>query len=286
MSAQLVVHTVGRCHEVDPFTGHTRQTNVVSTGGNYESFAYDDQDPDAPYGVRYFTTEDSDRGALTRYTPAAAAYETGNNYDILTSSGGTYEYLLLNPSDNTFTWTTSRSAGRSNANAYFRASEGIDVHNRILSFTAKTNKQLFTLDLEAGTYVETSTVSGLFNLVRLKGPRDMYVLPACRTSSPLPPFNNNCSNPTKLGASLAKEISFTSPRTVEGVATSTGAMARATTSQSSGANATEQRPLDWRSARTASSCTLHSSRTPTSTRSGARTGCRSTAQSQKRSTIA
>ena len=45
-----------------------------------------------------------------------------------------------------------------------RASEGIDVHNRILSFTAKTNKQLFTLDLEAGTYVETSTVSGAFNL--------------------------------------------------------------------------------------------------------------------------
>lgn len=46
----------GHCHEVDPLTGHAAQTNLVARGGNYESFAYDNQDPVAN---RYFVTEDS-----------------------------------------------------------------------------------------------------------------------------------------------------------------------------------------------------------------------------------
>ncbi len=67
-------------------------------GGNYESFAfafaYDDQDPDVE--ARFFTTEDSGNGPLVRYTPAEAAFNTGNKYDILTSEGGIHDYLVLN----------------------------------------------------------------------------------------------------------------------------------------------------------------------------------------------
>ena len=55
----------GQCYEVDPNTGNTQQTNVVSQGGNYESFAQDPDDPDVQ--ARFYTTEDTDNGALVRY---------------------------------------------------------------------------------------------------------------------------------------------------------------------------------------------------------------------------
>jgi len=153
----------GYCHEVDPYTKFTQKVQVVARGGNYESFAYDDQDPSAPNGNRFFITEDSGDGALTRYTPADSAY-TGNNYDILNSANGVYEYLVLNESQATFTWSTSYSAGKTSASDFFENSEGIDVHDRILSFTAKAEKLLYTLDLEQQTYIVTSTVSGAFDL--------------------------------------------------------------------------------------------------------------------------
>lgn len=154
--------SVGRCHEVDPHTGYTSQVNVVAQGGNYESFAYDDQDPDVE--ARFFTTEDSSSGALVRYTPAAAAFTTGNNYDILNSPGGTYDYLVLNRSAGTFSWSTNIGAGETSANQSFPNSEGIDVHNRILNFVSKVNQELITLDLAAMTYTISSTRSGAFNL--------------------------------------------------------------------------------------------------------------------------
>lgn len=156
--------SVGRCHEVDPHTGYFSQVNVVATGGNYESFAYDDQDPTAPSNTRYFVTEDSSDGALTRYTPHPDAYDTNSNYDILKSPNGVYEYLILNDNDMTFSWSTSLSAGRSSASAIFPRSEGIDVHDRILSFVAKRVQKLFTLDLELETWSVSSTASGAFDL--------------------------------------------------------------------------------------------------------------------------
>jgi len=152
----------GYCHEVDPHTGHTREVNVVAVGGNYESFAYDDQDPTAPGNTRYFVTEDATRGALTRYTPDPEAYE-GGNYDILSSSGGVHEYLILD-NDGTFDWTTNREDGRDNAEDFFPKTEGIDVHDRILNFVSKVEQRLFTLDLGAQTWSDSSTVSGAFDL--------------------------------------------------------------------------------------------------------------------------
>ena len=54
----------GRCYKVDPYTGYTGLTNVAPQGGNYESVAYDNQDPEA---TRFFLTEDHERGALVRF---------------------------------------------------------------------------------------------------------------------------------------------------------------------------------------------------------------------------
>jgi secreted PhoX family phosphatase len=150
----------GFCWEVDPFTGHTAQTNAVIVGGNYESFAYDDQDPDVE--ARFFTTEDSGNGPLVRYTPAPSAFNTTSNYDILTSDGGTHEYLVLN-ADGTFDWSSDVIAGETSASDYFPNAEGIDVINRQLFFVSKVDKELFELDLAAGTWVSSSTVSGAFD---------------------------------------------------------------------------------------------------------------------------
>eukprot|EP00568_Trieres_chinensis_P005328 CAMPEP_0183307298 /NCGR_PEP_ID=MMETSP0160_2-20130417/17246_1 /TAXON_ID=2839 ORGANISM="Odontella Sinensis, Strain Grunow 1884" /NCGR_SAMPLE_ID=MMETSP0160_2 /ASSEMBLY_ACC=CAM_ASM_000250 /LENGTH=529 /DNA_ID=CAMNT_0025470853 /DNA_START=33 /DNA_END=1622 /DNA_ORIENTATION=- len=157
----------GRLFEVDPHTGYTSEIKAVDEGGNWESFAYDDNDPDVT--ARFFTTEDSGNGALVRYTPAAAAFSTGNNYDILNSTGGTYDFLVLSecgppPSGGTFTWSPIRSQGEQSASNCFPGSEGIDVHNRMLYFVSKSNKELFILDLAAGTFSLSSTFSGAFNL--------------------------------------------------------------------------------------------------------------------------
>jgi len=153
----------GYCWEVDPHTGFTQRVNVVAQGGNYESFAYDDQDLTAPFNTRYFVTEDSSTGALTRYTPHEKAYESGDTRDYLSTKDGTYEYLILDK-NGSFSWTEDLTDGEDNAEKYFQNTEGIDVHNRILSFTSKEFKLLFTLDLEEGTWESSSTLSGAFDL--------------------------------------------------------------------------------------------------------------------------
>jgi len=70
----------------------------------------------------------------------------------------------LNTANGTFSWSTNRTDGEANALDLFPNTEGIDVHNRILNFVSKKKKSLFTLDLEAGTWKSTSTVSGAFDL--------------------------------------------------------------------------------------------------------------------------
>lgn len=152
--------STGYCYEVDPFTGHTSQVKNVLEGGNYESFAYDNQDPDVT--ARFFTTEDASNGALVRYTPHSSAY--ASNYTILTTDNGLYDYLVLNSVDGTFSWSSDIVDGEASASALFPNSEGIDVHNRVLNFVSKVKKELFTLDLVAGTWASTSTVSGAFDL--------------------------------------------------------------------------------------------------------------------------
>jgi len=72
--------------EVDPHTGYTNQTKVVDQGGNYEPFAYHNQDPDVE--ARFLTTKDHSDGALDRYTPYMDAFMTNNSHDILTTENG------------------------------------------------------------------------------------------------------------------------------------------------------------------------------------------------------
>lgn len=151
----------GRVHEVDPNTGFTQVTKAADEGGNYESFAYDDQDPDVT--ARFFTTEDASNGALIRYTPTASAFGTGNSSHILTTDGGTYEYLVLNE-DGSFTWSDVRSEGENSASEWFPQAEGIDVLSRELFFVSKAEKKLFVLDLATLTWTNTTTISGAFNL--------------------------------------------------------------------------------------------------------------------------
>lgn len=166
--------TSGFLYEVDPYTGHTKKINAVANGGNYESFAYDDQDPHA---IRYFVTEDVEDGALVRYTPHESAYETGNKYDILSSKDGTHEYLVLS-NDGTFEWSAKENDGKKCASKFFPNAEGIDVHDRVLYVVSKEKKLLFELDLSAQTWTKSSTVSGAFNLQpdqlgRIVGERDV-----------------------------------------------------------------------------------------------------------------
>jgi len=154
----------GRVWQTDP-AGNiaSRRTEVVAEGGNYESFAYDDRRtvPD------FFTTEDSSDGPLVHFIPDSAGRACYNQANPAarwcTLESGSYSYLKLNSNGNggTFEWVTKKNDA--NGDDYPNA-EGIDVVDGILYFVSKTDKKLFTLDLDQMTYNRTSTVSGAFNL--------------------------------------------------------------------------------------------------------------------------
>ena len=155
----------GFCWEVDPNSGYTKKVKNVPVGGNYESFAYYKEPVgDGTFIARFYTTEDAWTGPLTRYTPTQSALNTGDNYDILDSAGGSYDYVVLND-DRTFTWSSDRDVGPGDINSegYFPKAEGINVYNGILNFVSKEEKMLFTLDLEQETWTKSSTNSGLFD---------------------------------------------------------------------------------------------------------------------------
>jgi hypothetical protein len=161
----------GQVWEVDPYhngLGSGRQTVIGGTGGNYESFAYDNRNPNFP---TFYVTHDSSNGGMVRFTPnptvVQAAITTGDYSSVLTTMGQLH-YLVLSPDTlgsnvGTFSWTTSRSVGDANASAYYPGSEGIDIRNGFLYFTAKSNRHLFVLDLDNLTYVRSSTISGAFD---------------------------------------------------------------------------------------------------------------------------
>ena len=109
--------------------------------------------------------EDNVQGALARYTPTNPIW--GNNeWDMLHGPGVT-DYLVLIPGVNgtngTFYWTPDRHTAKMNAQLYYPHSEGIDVHENQLFFVCKQIKMLFTLNLDDGTYLRSSTQSGLFD---------------------------------------------------------------------------------------------------------------------------
>ena len=133
-------------------------------GDSYESVAYDARDSSRPHF--FLTTDSYDGHLLIRFSPDEGivmhAIESDSYWPILSSSGSK-KYLVLDPEDGTFIWSSGLSDGQISASKHFQNSEGIDVRDGMLYFTSKTNKRLYILDLDAGTYTESSTESGAFN---------------------------------------------------------------------------------------------------------------------------
>jgi hypothetical protein len=152
----------GRIYQVDPFGEKPAQEMTLGNdGGRWESFAYDTRNPHQP---RFYATEDSDKGALARFTPLNP--DLDQKWDIL-HGPGVSEYLVLHPTldreSGTFSWTSNRDDAKDNARLYYRNSEGIDVYKNQLFFVCKNMRMLFELNLDDGTYTRSSTESGLFD---------------------------------------------------------------------------------------------------------------------------
>lgn len=153
----------GEVYETYPDGATPQLTKLGTPKGNFESVAQDDD-------WNFYVTNDSSSGELRRYRPAQAvidaAVSSGDYSNVLTSNGGTMDYLILsgNTATGTFSWSSDYQAGRSSANQHgFPYAEGIDFRNGNLYFVSKTTKRLFILDLNAQTFERFSTVSGAFN---------------------------------------------------------------------------------------------------------------------------
>lgn len=152
----------GQLYQVSPFG--ERDADILTLGndgGRFESFAFDVRNESEPY---YFVTEDHSKGALRRFAP-----ETPNWSDPWESlhSNGTTDFLLLKPIRNKdrgrFRWTSDQENAKNNAKKYYPHTEGIDCRSGHLYFVSKTLKQLYDLDLDAGTYRNSTTTHGLFD---------------------------------------------------------------------------------------------------------------------------
>lgn len=150
----------GQIYEVDP---HGRlppnRTVLGDGGGNFESAAYDNRNPAAP---RFFVTNDKESGEIRRFTPDPGPVSAGRYHSILTTPG-VMEYLVLYPASGTFRWSTSKSQGQASAKENFRSCEGIGVRGQFLHFVSKKDYNMFILDLDAGTYKQSSTESRDFD---------------------------------------------------------------------------------------------------------------------------
>lgn len=126
-----------------------QKTVIGGSGGNYESVAIDKRDPFQP---KIFLTEDSEYGALRKFTPQRSQ---NPNWDTLHGSGTT-EYLEFT-SGSRFKWTTNLQAARNSQATYYPNVEGIDFRDGKLYFVSKKTSKLYVLNLEAGKYTATST---------------------------------------------------------------------------------------------------------------------------------
>ena len=155
----------GQCWEVHPEEHwDPRMTKMGGEeGGKFESAAFDDRNW---HELKAFVTMDRSKGALRRFSPNSIVLERaireGDFFDVL-HQDGTIDYLELFPESKTFQWTESRELGELSAKNYFPNAEGIDVHDGVLYFVSKANKELFTLNLDTHEYSSSSTESGPFN---------------------------------------------------------------------------------------------------------------------------
>ena len=131
--------------------------------GKFESAICDDRNMRR---LNCFATLDSENESLRRYAPNVSVLEnaisTGDYSRVMHSPGGRLSYLLLNPTTRTFSWTMNKSNADSVAKKIYPNAEGIDHHDGMLYFVSKIKHELFTLDLDKGTYQVSSTKSGSF----------------------------------------------------------------------------------------------------------------------------
>ncbi|KAL7547523.1 hypothetical protein ACHAWF_012738 [Thalassiosira exigua] len=139
-------HEAGQCYEIDPVSEKTQMTVLGGDGGQYESVACDDRDPS---NLKFFTTEDHERGALRRY-------ETGDYGWGALHGGGTTTFLNVLDDEN-YEWTTDEELARDSAEKYYPKTEGVQVHEGKLYFMSKEDESLIVLDLEDMTYETEAT---------------------------------------------------------------------------------------------------------------------------------
>ena len=159
------VEFTGQIYQVDPLGLRDPELITLgSDGGRWESFAYDDRNQSQPY---FFATEDHNKGTVRRFTPDPAYLDWETDpWSMLTAPGIT-DYLELYPNatnnGGTFAWTDDILSAKNNARAIYPQTEGIDVDDGIMYFVCKNIRQVFCLDLDAGTYWNTTTLHGLFD---------------------------------------------------------------------------------------------------------------------------
>lgn len=183
ISCEEYVGTKGQIYEVDPFGRYQSNMTVLGRGGgNFESVAVDNRNEKSPV---FYITNDRGEGEIRRYRPDPAlvqdSMKSGEEYKILTTPidnikypDNQMDYLVLRPSSGTFYWTPNLGEGEQAAFNHFQNCEGIESHAGMLYFVSKEQDELFTLDLDKGTYKKESTVQGLFQgspdqIVRLLG---------------------------------------------------------------------------------------------------------------------
>lgn len=86
-------------------------------------------------------------------------------WNLLNDPHAKHEFLKLIPDDSSDKWSGSFEWVEDPCNAnpeLYKKGEGIHIDpvNHILTFVAKTNKQIFYLDLSAGKYIEDTTTRG------------------------------------------------------------------------------------------------------------------------------
>ena len=108
----------------------------------------------------YFVTEDSSSGALRRIQPAFQS--AGAGWDSLTEDAGvTRQYLVMDPTTSTFSWTTDIDAGRASASAHYPHSEGLSVQAGILHMTSKDLSTIFSLNLQTRSFTSFDTTNAI-----------------------------------------------------------------------------------------------------------------------------
>jgi hypothetical protein len=159
------VEFTGQAWQVDPFGERPPQKTTIGNddnGGRWEAFAFDVRNKDQP---RFFLSEDHNKGTTRRFTPSQTQW--GGDEWMMLHEDGVIDYLFVNQNDEktggTFEWVNDIEAARNNARTYFPQSEGIDVNGSKLYLVCKKIQQLFIFDLDAMTYENMTTTSGLFD---------------------------------------------------------------------------------------------------------------------------